>query len=99
MGECSNSPILPPPILPLSHSPIDKRLYDPPVPRPAAPSWLTRLAVAAPVVLFLGVYLPAAGRGFIQDDYVWVLHSRARSLGISGRCSTRTTASIGRSSP
>jgi hypothetical protein len=35
----------------------------------------------APFAVFLAVYLPAAGHGFIKDDFLWVLQSRVRSLG------------------
>jgi hypothetical protein len=37
------------------------------------------LAFAAPLVVFLAVYVPAAGHGFISDDFVWILHNRVRS--------------------
>jgi hypothetical protein len=40
---------------------------------------LPGLAYAAPFVVFLAVYLPAAGRGFISDDFVWILHNRVRA--------------------
>ncbi len=38
-------------------------------------------AAIAPLLLFLAVYLPAAGGGFVRDDYVWVLQSQVRGLG------------------
>lgn len=41
----------------------------------------TKAACLAPLVLFLGVYLPTAGHGFIQDDYSWILQNRVRSIG------------------
>lgn len=41
---------------------------------------LTAAAYAAPFVVFLAVYLPAAGHGFISDDFGWILHNRVRSL-------------------
>jgi hypothetical protein len=41
---------------------------------------LVTVAYAAPFVLFVAIYLPSAGHGFIQDDYSWILHSRARDL-------------------
>jgi hypothetical protein len=31
---------------------------------------------AAPVLVFLAVYLPPAGQGFVRDDFAWILHSR-----------------------
>lgn len=40
-------------------------------------TWAARLV---PFLVFLVVYLPAAGHGFIADDFGWILHSRARSL-------------------
>lgn len=39
-----------------------------------------RIAHLAPIALFLAVYLPTAGHGFIRDDYRWVLSSRVRSV-------------------
>jgi hypothetical protein len=36
--------------------------------------------MVVPVLVFLGVYVPAAGHGFVLDDYMWVLESRVRSL-------------------
>jgi hypothetical protein len=35
--------------------------------------------VAVPIVLFIGIYGLQAGHGFVQDDYVWVLHSTVHS--------------------
>jgi hypothetical protein len=40
--------------------------------------WLRVLAYGVPVCVFLGVYVPAAGHGFISDDFVWILHNRLR---------------------
>ena len=37
-------------------------------------------AVAAPVTVFLIVYLANAGHGFLLDDFDWVLNSRVRQL-------------------
>ena len=35
------------------------------------------LAVAiVPVLAFLAIYAPAAGHGFVRDDYSWILQSR-----------------------
>jgi hypothetical protein len=41
---------------------------------------LVRTACAAPFVLFLAVYLPAAGHGLMLDDYSWILTSQVRSF-------------------
>ncbi len=41
---------------------------------------LRRAASVAPFLLFLAIYLPAAGHGFMLDDYSWVLTSRVRSF-------------------
>ena len=47
---------------------------------------LRRAASVAPFLLFLAIYLPAAGHGFMLDDYSWVLTSRVRSFaGIAPR--------------
>ena len=32
--------------------------------------------ILLPALLFLAVYLPAAGQGFVRDDFAWILHSR-----------------------
>jgi hypothetical protein len=40
---------------------------------------LCALACAAPVLVFLLVYVPAAGHGFISDDFGWLLHNRIRT--------------------
>src|SRR5688572_13357610 len=42
-------------------------------------STLAAAAYAAPFIVFLGVYLPAAGHGFISDDFGWILHNRIRA--------------------
>ena len=36
-------------------------------------------ATLATLVLFLAVYLPLAGQGFVRDDYAWILQSRVTS--------------------
>ena len=36
-------------------------------------------ATLATLVLFLTVYLPLAGQGFVRDDYAWILQSRVTS--------------------
>ena len=41
--------------------------------------WLAWLACAAPLVVFLAIYVPAAGHGFVKDDFGWILQSRAHS--------------------
>ena len=46
---------------------------------------------AAPFVLFLAVYGPAAGHGFMIDDYSWVLTSRVRTLADAGALFLSTT--------
>lgn len=40
--------------------------------------WLARTTAVAPFILFVVVYLPAAGHGFIKDDYSWILNNRVR---------------------
>jgi hypothetical protein len=42
---------------------------------------LVRAACIAPFLLFVVVYVPAAGHGFIKDDYSWILNSRVRNAG------------------
>lgn len=37
------------------------------------------LACVAPMFVFLAVYVPAAGHGFISDDFAWILHNRVRA--------------------
>jgi len=39
-----------------------------------------RAAVAIPFVVFLAVYAPAVGLGFISDDFGWIEHSRVTSF-------------------
>jgi hypothetical protein len=46
---------------------------------------LRRLAVLVPILVCIGVYGTHAGHGFVQDDYAWVLQSRAHSLGAVAR--------------
>jgi hypothetical protein len=41
---------------------------------------LAVVAAIAPVVAFLAIYAPAAGHGFVRDDYSWILQSRVASL-------------------
>ena len=41
---------------------------------------LVAAACAAPFIVFFGVYLPAAGHGFISDDFGWLMHNRISSL-------------------
>lgn len=36
-------------------------------------------ACAVPLLIFLAVYVPASGHGFLKDDFVWILNSRAHS--------------------
>ena len=46
---------------------------------------LRRVAALLPVAVFLAVYLPRVGHGFILDDYRWVLFYRpvvALTLGL-----------------
>lgn len=49
--------------------------------RPGQHPLLPRVAMAAPVVLFVVVYLVLPRHGFMLDDYGWILHSRVRSFG------------------
>ncbi|MGB2714413.1 MAG: hypothetical protein WBC51_09565 [Vicinamibacterales bacterium] len=37
------------------------------------------LACVVPMFVFLAVYVPAAGHGFISDDFAWILHNRVRA--------------------
>jgi hypothetical protein len=46
---------------------------------------LAWLALLAPVAVFVAVYLPAVGHGFIRDDYQWVRDSRIGSVADLGR--------------
>lgn len=50
-------------------------------PRPVGPpTWLKQIAFAVPLAVFLLVYAPAVGRGFISDDFGWIVQSRVHSL-------------------
>jgi len=42
---------------------------------------LHRIVAVAPFLVFAGVYLAAAGHGFIKDDFAWILQSRVRDTG------------------
>jgi hypothetical protein len=46
----------------------------------ARPHILEKVACVVPTAVFLGVYLPLAGHGFLSDDFHWVLNSRIESL-------------------
>ena len=41
---------------------------------------LAAATFAVPILVFLIVYLANAGRGFLLDDFDWVLHSRVRQI-------------------
>ena len=41
---------------------------------------LVAAACAAPFIVFLAVYVPTAGHGFISDDFGWLLHNRIARL-------------------
>jgi hypothetical protein len=41
---------------------------------------LAAAAYVVPFIVFLAIYVPAAGHGFISDDFNWILHNRIRSL-------------------
>ena len=51
---------------------------------PAAPSarfgLLQKTAGMVPLLVFLAVYVPAAGHGFLSDDFRWILNSHIGSL-------------------
>ena len=50
-------------------------------PHPLSPwTWLTQIAFVAPLAVFLFVYGPAVGHGFISDDFGWIVQSRIHSL-------------------
>jgi hypothetical protein len=49
---------------------------------------LVPFACAAPLVVFLTVYVPAAGHGFISDDFAWILHNRVRAASDLWRIAT-----------
>ena len=40
---------------------------------------LHRLAIALPFFVFAAIYLSSVGRGFVADDFGWILDSRAAS--------------------
>ena len=42
--------------------------------------WLVTLTYLAPFCLFVAVYAPRVGHGFIQDDYVWILQSTSHGI-------------------
>jgi hypothetical protein len=48
--------------------------------QPARVQFLERLACIVPALVFLGVYLPLAGHGFLSDDFRWVLNSHIDSF-------------------
>ncbi len=48
--------------------------------QPARVRLLERLACTLPTAVFLAVYLPLAGHGFLSDDFRWVLNSRIDSV-------------------
>jgi hypothetical protein len=48
--------------------------------QPARVRLLERLASTLPTVVFLAVYVPLAGHGFLSDDFRWVLNSHIDSL-------------------
>lgn len=41
---------------------------------------LAAVLALAPFILFLTIYVPAAGHGFVRDDYAWIVWSRVRTL-------------------
>jgi hypothetical protein len=41
---------------------------------------LALAAALAPFALFVAIYAPAAGHGFVRDDYTWILRSRVASF-------------------
>jgi hypothetical protein len=41
---------------------------------------LEKVASIVPTIVFLGIYVPAAGHGFLSDDFRWLLNSRIESL-------------------
>src|SRR4026209_2347942 len=51
---------------------------------PAAPSarfgLLQKTAGIVPLLVFLAVYVPTAGHGFLSDDFRWILNSHIGSL-------------------
>jgi hypothetical protein len=50
---------------------------------------LAAAACSAPALVFLAVYVPAAGHGFISDDFAWILHNRLRSASDIWRIATQ----------
>jgi hypothetical protein len=38
--------------------------------------WLAGLALSGPFLVFLAIYGPSVGHGFVRDDYAWMLHSQ-----------------------
>jgi hypothetical protein len=43
-------------------------------------SRLQTAALALPFILFLGIYGPSVGHGFVADDFAWILDSRVASF-------------------
>lgn len=41
---------------------------------------LFRVGLVAPFAVFLGLYAPSVGHGFIADDFGWILHSRVADV-------------------
>jgi hypothetical protein len=60
----------------LNNARMGKRVHSDAMPEEGPTLPLRRAALFAPFVLFLAVYLPTAGHGFVRDDYQWVLSSR-----------------------
>ena len=48
--------------------------------QPARVRLLERLACTLPTAVFLAVYVPLAGHGFLSDDFRWVLNSQIESV-------------------
>lgn len=48
--------------------------------RPVSSHLSWNITCAAPLFVFLIVYVPAAGHGFLSDDFRWILNSRIESL-------------------
>lgn len=42
-------------------------------------SWLAGAAYLSPLVLFLAIYVTAAGHGFLKDDFSWIWKGRVRT--------------------
>src|SRR6058998_3183098 len=49
--------------------------------------------------LFLGIYLPRAGHGFIADDYEWALGNRSRSASDVAAVLTRNNGFLSGTDP